>query len=361
MSNIITARDPGIIAAEINYIKEKIKETVIYASIEIGGKLCEAKSMVSQGEWGRWLEENVEYSQSTAENLMKLYKEYGGNQESLFDTWTNSETFGKLTYTQHLALLALPFADRQEFAEQNSVADMSTRQLQKAIQEQLDEECRRHEETRGNLEATQAQLRDAEQNVLHMQQQLSAAKSTESAWQDEIERLKNDRRRAEQSEVNVLKQLEQAQKDLAQAQAKEDAIREELKIAQENPQVPDSMMEQLRKEAEAQAAAKNKGAATKKLEAAQKELDAAAHQKELLDARIADLEEQLVAAEKRVKMSDPDIMEYNTLAQKLMSDYNVMDGLRRKITVHDKESGEKLKRFQTKVVSMWADSLMGVS
>lgn len=357
MSDIITVRDPGIIAAEINLIKRQVQETVIYASIRIGEKLAEAKSMVPQGEWGRWLEENVEYSQSTAENLMKLYREYGGNQESLFDTWTNSQTFGKLTYTQHLALLVLPFADRQEFAEQNSVADMSTRQLQKAIQEQLDEERRRHEETRGNLEATQTQLRDAEQSVLHMQQQLSYAKTTESAWQDEIEKLKNDRRRAEQSEVNVLKQLEQAKKDLAQAQAKEDAIREELKKAQENPQVPDSMMENLRKEAEAQAAAKNKGTATKKLEAALKELDADSHQKELLDARIAELEEKLVAAEKKAKMADPDIMEYNTLAQKLMADYNVMDGLRKKISVHDREKGEKLKQFQTKMVSMWVDTL----
>lgn len=360
MSNIITARDPGIIAAEINYIKKKVQETVIYASIEIGGKLCEAKSMVAQGEWGRWLEDNVEYSQSTAENLMKLYKEYGGNQESLFDTWTNSETFGKLTYTQHLALLALPFADRQEFAEQNSVADMSTRQLQQALREAEDE--RRHrEETELQLESAQAQLRDAEQNMLDMQQQLSAAKSSEGAWQEQIDKLKDDRRRAEQSEVNILKQLEQVRKDLAQAQAKEDSVRAELKHAQENPQIPDSVMEQLRKEAEVQAASKKKGAAQKMLEEVQKELNAAAHQKELLDGRIAELEEKLVAAEKRIKMSDPDIMEYNTLAQKLIADYNIMDGLRRKITVHDKEKGEKLKQFQKKMVSLWVDSLMEVS
>ena len=94
MSDIITARDPDIIAAEINTIKEQVQKVLIYASIEIGGKLTEAKGLVPQGEWGRWLEKNVEYSQSTAENMMKLYREYGGNQESLFDTWTKSETFG---------------------------------------------------------------------------------------------------------------------------------------------------------------------------------------------------------------------------------------------------------------------------
>ena len=171
---IITARDPEIIAAEINTIKREVQEVLIYATIKIGGKLCEAKSLVPQGEWGKWLEENVEYSQSTAENMMKLYKEYGGNQESLFDTWTNSETFGKLTYTQHLAMLALPFADRQAFAEENNVQEMSTRQLQQAIRER--------DEARGEAEAFSAQARDAEQTLLDMQQRLSAAKSSEGAW-----------------------------------------------------------------------------------------------------------------------------------------------------------------------------------
>ena len=71
------------------------------------------------------------------------------------------------------------------------------------------------------------------------------------------------------------------------------------------------------------------------------------------------VEAELVAAQKRLKMADVDVMEYNTLAQKLMNDYNVLDGLRRKITVHDREVGEKLKQFQTKMVTMFADSLEG--
>ena len=60
MSDIVTVRDPDIIAAEINIIKKKVQQTVIFASIEIGGKLMEAKSLVPQGEWGKWLENNVE-------------------------------------------------------------------------------------------------------------------------------------------------------------------------------------------------------------------------------------------------------------------------------------------------------------
>ncbi|TGE36258.1 DUF3102 domain-containing protein [Desulfosporosinus fructosivorans] len=29
------------------------------------------------GEWGKWLEESVSYSQSTADRLMKVFREYG--------------------------------------------------------------------------------------------------------------------------------------------------------------------------------------------------------------------------------------------------------------------------------------------
>ena len=229
MSDIITIRDPGIIAAEINMIKRQVQEAVIYGTIRIGEKLCEAKSLVAVGEWGRWLEENVEYSQSTAENLMKLYREYGGNQESLFDTWTNSQTFGKLSYTQHLALLALPFADRQEFAEANNVADMSTRQLQEAVRQELEEERRRREQAEMNLEAAEAIRRNAEQNVLDMQQKLSAAKSSEGAWQKEIDKLGADKARAEKSEATALALVKKLEKQLADAQKKEQSVREELK------------------------------------------------------------------------------------------------------------------------------------
>lgn len=352
MNDIVTARDPEIIAAEINIIKKQVQQAVIFASIEIGGKLMEAKSLVPQGEWGKWLENNVEYSQSTAENLMKLYKEYGGDQESLFDTWTGSETFGKLTYTQHLALLALPFSDRQEFAEKNNAEEMSTRQLQKAVQDQLDEERRLHEKTREDLETAEARARDAEQNLIDMQQRLSAAKSSEGAWQEEIDKINAEKEKAVKAESDATKKVAELQKNLKEAKNREDAIRAQLKKAQENPDIPESVMEQIRKEAEASAAGKASEDIRKKLEEAEAALKAAEQGKQVVEA-------ELVAAQKRLKMADVDVMEYNTLAQKLMSDYNVLDGLRRKITVHDRETGEKLKQFQTKMVSMFQEPLEG--
>lgn len=343
MSDIVTARDPEIIAAEINTIKKQVQQAVIFASIEIGGKLMEAKSMVPQGEWGKWLENNVEYSQSTAENLMKLYKEYGGNQESLFDTWTGSQTFGKLTYTQHLALLALPFSDRQEFAEQNNVEEMSTRQLLKAVQDQLEQERRDHEQT-------EARARDAEQNVVDMQQRLSAAKSSEDAWQAEIDKINAAKKKAEQAEADTKKKVEELQKQLKEAQLREEAVRADLKKAQEEPQIPESMMEQLRQEAETAAAEKATEDIRKKLEAAEEAQKAAEQRKQEAEA-------ELVAAQKRLNMADPDMMEYTTLVQKMVSDYNVVNGLRKKITAHDQEKGEKCRQILKKMLDLFAGSV----
>lgn len=343
MSNVIIARDPGIIAAEINMIKRQVQEAVIYGTIKIGEKLCEAKSMVSQGEWGKWLEENVEYSQSTAENLMKLYREYGGNQESLFDTWTNSQTFGKLTYTQHLALLALPFADRQEFAEQNNVESMSTRELQDAVRQQLEEERRRHAETMGELESTEAQLRDAEQNVLDMQQRIAAAKSTEDAWQKQIDKLTAGKNRAEKSEsraVNLVKKLE---KQLQEAQAQEQAVRADLKKAQENPEIPQSMMDQLRQEAEAEAAKKATGDIQKQLDAANAALAKAEAQKK-------ETEEKLAAAQKQNKMSDPNMMAVQTLGTQMLALANSINGHRMKAVMQDEANAKPIHKYLTYIL-----------
>lgn len=64
-----------------------------------------------------------------------------------------------------------------------------------------------------------------------------------------------------------------------------------------------------------------------------------------------------VRYQRKLKMNDPAIQEYNTLLQKLMQDYRCMDELRRKITAHDKQAGEKLRQFQEKVVEVWAENI----
>lgn len=133
MSNLVINRTPEVIAAEINSIKEQTRKVVLYNSIEIGRKLVEAKELVPHGEWGNWLEEAVDYSKSTANNLMKIFEEYGSTQITLLDNNLKSQAFGNLNYSQAVLLLGLPSEEREKFVEENKVDEMSTRELKKAI------------------------------------------------------------------------------------------------------------------------------------------------------------------------------------------------------------------------------------
>nr|WP_282432372.1 DUF3102 domain-containing protein [Dehalobacter sp. 12DCB1] len=78
--DVISGRTPHVIAAEINMIKYQAENVYLAATVEIGRRLTEAKSLLKFGEWGKWLEESVDFSQSRANKLMRIFKEYGEGQ-----------------------------------------------------------------------------------------------------------------------------------------------------------------------------------------------------------------------------------------------------------------------------------------
>ena len=124
------------LATEINTIKQQTRSIMMTASIEIGRRLVEAKAAVGHGNWEAWLKENVNYSQRTASNLIKVFQEYGTGQQKLFGKEANSQALADLSYTQAVALLGIQDPDeRAEFLEENDVAAMTTRELEQAIKE----------------------------------------------------------------------------------------------------------------------------------------------------------------------------------------------------------------------------------
>ena len=131
MNEMTTTRTPEIVAAEIRTFTASMLNNII----EIGRRMAEVKEMLPHGEFMGWVEENTGYSQSTANNFMRLFAEYGDRQGSLFGAEVNSQTFANLTYSKALALLALPSGEREEFVESHDVEDMSTRELKEAIRE----------------------------------------------------------------------------------------------------------------------------------------------------------------------------------------------------------------------------------
>ncbi len=195
---VTVIRTPEIVAAEINSIKYQTRNIVLFNSIEIGRRLVEAKGMMDHGNFGDWLKSAVDYSQSTANNLMKIYDEYGSDQGALFGDNAKSQTLGNLTYSQAVALLGIPREEREAFVQENDVEALSVRKLQELVKE--------HEL---KLQAVEGKNKDLAEKAAQLNSRLKAS-------DDQVADLKIKL-------SNAAEQAKNAQGDGAEALAKEKA------------------------------------------------------------------------------------------------------------------------------------------
>lgn len=211
-STVQEIRTAENIAIEINTIKKQTQKVMLAASIEIGRRLSEAKSLVPHGSWGDWLEQNVNYSERTAQNLIKIYDQYSDKgMDALFGN--DLDAFAELSYTQAVALLALPTVDeRKEFVETHDMETMSTRELQEAIKAQkaaedeaahLKEKLKAEKEKsrklkdeaaiqNGNLLETQKRLQEKTEEAEQLRQDLDEASmpAVDPAKEEELKKLR---------------------------------------------------------------------------------------------------------------------------------------------------------------------------
>jgi hypothetical protein len=220
LTNVSTtriARTADLIAAEITNIKEQTKKMVIYNSIEIGRRLIEAKEMISHGDWGKWLENSVSYSQSTANNLMKIFNEYGADQLTFLNDNAKSQALGNLSYTQAVALLGIPADGREEFVKTNDIDAMSTRELQKAIKEKQDLEEKLKEAKDFNIKAHElANLRGEERD--EALKTLEIAKNIANEKSEEAKKHYDEKCSAEAERRTTDAVLRETQKDVENLQ-----------------------------------------------------------------------------------------------------------------------------------------------
>lgn len=120
------------VTAEIIVIRDQTARTIKTGMIEIGRRLEEAKEMVPQGEWLHYLQEVLHFKPSTAQNYMRIAREFGDGQIAL-DGMSATELFGELGYSQLVPLLGLPDEDRRQLAEQNDLPEMSSREIKKLV------------------------------------------------------------------------------------------------------------------------------------------------------------------------------------------------------------------------------------
>lgn len=351
MGNLVPSRDIETVTAEINIITVQTQRMLLSGAIEIGRRLVEAKSMVPQGEWGRYLQERVNYSQSSANNLMKLYREYGSNQASLFEDFANSQTFQNLTYTKALAMLALPAELRQSFAEENDVESMSTREVHARVQEEL-------EALRAEKEQTEKKLDEACENNDVLRQRLDDARIAAEDLREDMERAKakaesieqeaasysRDLAKAKEVQAAAEEQVEKLKKQVENAKAKEQKAKNALKQAQEHPEIPESLMEEMRQQVAADAAAKATEDLQKQLAAAQEQAEAATKAKQAAEDAAKAVEEKLAAAEKAAKMKNPDVAVFQSLYIQLQETWNRAMDAYNKVKQTDDGSADSCKR-----------------
>ena len=219
-NELLAEEEAEKIACEINAIKRTTAQNVLASAIEIGRLLCEAKQRVSHGEWGAWLRDNVSYSVSNANNMMRLYRERERMQQ--VDLFGNNDInmFEGLTLSHAIALLDVPAEERREFIEENNVSEMSVRELQAAIRAKEEAE-EREREALSEAEELKRQNEQMEEAIAEANEELFSLKTSAQG-------LKDDERKALEAELKA-KYKAEADKKIEAAKKAADKRLEEAK------------------------------------------------------------------------------------------------------------------------------------
>ena len=273
-------RPLAVIEAELEMLKQdtRQKETALLCNyIEFGRRLEEVKAQLRHGEWGGWLKK-LEISQSTANNFMRLYREYGADQQSLFGGVVKSQAFANLTYSQAVLMLTIPEEERERFMEENNVAAMSSRELKEAIKARDAAEDKVHglQQERERLQkelADQAQVYKAKLTAAGVGTTEANRKAREAQEALEKQREKTRRLRDALSEANASAQAT-VEEHARLLQELEELKNRPVDVAVEVDQTAvDNLTERVNKAQEKAEKAEEKRKATEEaLEAAQREL-----------------------------------------------------------------------------------------
>lgn len=315
-NNSAPAREISVVTAEIKELCRQASNIVLGYAIEIGRRLVEAKSVLPHGAWGDWLKNEVEFSQSTANNYMRLFEEYGSQQISLFGAVANSQTIANLPYSKALQLLLIPAEEREAFAEEVHADELSVKDLKTAIEDKLaaeknaNEEKKRADQLAEKVEAAEKARSEAEEK---------AAKA------DELQK----------TVAELEKKLKSSEKTIAE---KEEA----LKKAENNPDIPPATLKKIKAEAKDAAEAEAKRDLQKQLDKALSDCDAAQKERKeaqkAADAARAELEQ----AQKLLKTASPEVAAFKSLFEEMQKMAITLKGKIEKIRPDDPETADKL-------------------
>ena len=378
LSPVDSGKTPDILAAEIRTIKNQTGRMVLNASIEVGRRLTEAKAKLPHGSWGEYLKNEVDYSPSQAQNLMRVFREYGSDQQSLFGGEAKSQTFGNLTYSKALSLLAIPDEEeRERFAVENDVEHMSVRELNEALKARneaeekaaaaedkvrglLQEAERLREELadqaqvyKAKLTAADVETTEANRKAREAQEALDKQRKKAQRLQDALSEANTSAQAAEEEHTRLAQELEELRSRPAEADTAAVEAARQAAIAEMTEKVDKA------KDAKEKAEEKRK-AAEESLKAAQKELadlkakkpevrELTQEEKDALTAEAvnkakAEGAEQIRSLEKKLAAADPDVAEFKVRWNAWREDHQKMMDILNRIAQTNEEQAAKLRQ-----------------
>lgn len=311
------ARDIGVITEEIKNIRQQASALALLYAVEIGRRLEEAKQALPHGQWGEWLKNEVEFSQSTANNFMRLYAEYGSAQISIFGASVDSQTIANLPYSKALQLLAVPKEEREAFVEEVGAGDLSVKELKAAIEER---------DKAKKIAEIQAQQKK------ELQERLQASENA---------RLEALDRAAEAEHLQGL--LTVAEQEAEREKKKVEELRQKLKEAERDPKIPKAKLDEIRAKVEAEIKKASDASAQKALEEARKKAEEA--EAEAIKARLAEQQarETLEEAQKRLKTARPEIASFKALFEEFQFLGQKLKEMISAVRKDDAETADKLE------------------
>ena len=347
------------VTLEIRTLQRQAQQIMLGYAVEIGRRLEEVKAILPHGQWGDYLKNEVDYSQSTANNFMRIYREYGAAQQSLFGGEAKSQAFANLTYTKALRLLAIPNEEeREQFMAEHDVESMSNRELDKALKER-DEALKAAEWAKAKQAAAEQAIEKISQDMALANERIEGLNAevkerTTKAQrlQDALNEANTSAQAAEAEHTQMLQKLEElrnrpAETDTEAVETARKAAIEEMTDKVDEAKEAKKKADTARKAAEEALAAAQKELAELKAKGPQvRELtpeEIQAMTADEVEKAQAATTERMQALEKQLAQADPDTATFKVLFTSWQETYGKMIEALERIKVTDSDKAGKLQ------------------
>ena len=299
---------------------------------DAGRRLIEIKGRIPHGQFETWCADNLEFSKSKAEKMMKL-AERVADENSLF---SKTETFTDIGISRVWALLAAPEEVAAEVIETNDVESMTVRELKAQLARVKEEK----EAAERKAEMIDHNNDDIRKELASMQRKLS-----ETVSEKEFAEMQAA---AQAQKEDLTKELSEAKAEAADIQAKLDKAKEDLKKQKaKQKDLEAARDEEVKKAIEGKTAEIEEQAAARAREASQELLDRTQRQ-------VGDLQEYIAKLEaEKAKLSNTSLMEFKVYVDQLQDIYFKICDIITEENQRDETTGAKMQAALQKIVEGW--------